>query len=166
MSNVGPDGRRKESSVKAVGHRRRSCNRHRGPMPHCGPVLLRPRLRLSLHSWAPLFAVETASTAPSWKAVTVPSSALPAVLSAPFQRPRCGRVTIASQRRSFRGGVTAALRSVAVSPPPTLVPPRFAVPRHRPAPNPALNLVRFAHWTLRDKAAQRRLAQRWATHGY
>ncbi len=26
--------------------------------------------------------------------------------------------------------------------------------------NPALNLVRFAHWTLRDKAAQRRLALR------
>ena len=27
-------------------------------------------------------------------------------------------------------------------------------------PNPALNPVRFAHWTLRDKAAQRRLALR------
>jgi hypothetical protein len=27
-------------------------------------------------------------------------------------------------------------------------------------PNPALNLVRFALWTLRDKAAQRRLALR------
>ena len=26
--------------------------------------------------------------------------------------------------------------------------------------NPPLNLVRFAHWTLRDKAAQRRLALR------
>ena len=30
-------------------------------------------------------------------------------------------------------------------------------------PNPALNLVRFALWTLRDKAAQRRLALRWAS---
>ena len=29
-------------------------------------------------------------------------------------------------------------------------------------PNPALNLVRVALWTLRDKAAQRRLALRWA----
>ncbi len=28
--------------------------------------------------------------------------------------------------------------------------------------NTALNLARFAHWTLRDKAAQRRLASRWA----
>jgi len=28
--------------------------------------------------------------------------------------------------------------------------------------NPALNPVRFAHWTLRDKAAQRRLALRYA----
>jgi hypothetical protein len=27
-------------------------------------------------------------------------------------------------------------------------------------PNPALNPVRFALWTLRDKAAQRRLALR------
>ena len=30
-------------------------------------------------------------------------------------------------------------------------------------PNPALNPVRFALWTLRDKAAQRRLALRWAS---
>jgi len=29
-----------------------------------------------------------------------------------------------------------------------------------PASNPALNPVRFALWTLRDKAAQRRLALR------
>ena len=29
-----------------------------------------------------------------------------------------------------------------------------------PLPNPALNPVRFALWTLRDKAAQRRLALR------
>jgi len=30
------------------------------------------------------------------------------------------------------------------------------------APNPALNPVRFALWTLSDKAAQRRLALRYA----
>ena len=29
-------------------------------------------------------------------------------------------------------------------------------------PNPALNLAPFSRWTLRDKAAQRRLALRWA----
>jgi hypothetical protein len=29
-------------------------------------------------------------------------------------------------------------------------------------PNPALNLAPFGRWTLRDKAAQRRLALRWA----
>jgi len=34
---------------------------------------------------------------------------------------------------------------------------------HFSPPNPALNPVRFALWTLRDKAAQRRLALRWAT---
>jgi hypothetical protein len=31
-----------------------------------------------------------------------------------------------------------------------------------PVPNPALDPVRFAHWTLRDEAAQRRSALRWA----
>ena len=31
-----------------------------------------------------------------------------------------------------------------------------------PAPNPALNLAPFGRWTLRGKAAQRRLALRWA----
>ncbi len=29
-------------------------------------------------------------------------------------------------------------------------------------PNMALNLAHFVRWTLRDKAAQRRLALRWA----
>jgi len=29
-----------------------------------------------------------------------------------------------------------------------------------PSPNPALNLAPFGRWTLRDKAAQRRLASR------
>jgi len=29
-------------------------------------------------------------------------------------------------------------------------------------PNPPLNLAPFGRWTLRDKAAQRRLALRWA----
>ena len=30
-------------------------------------------------------------------------------------------------------------------------------------PNPALNLAPFSRWTLRDKAAQRRLALRYAS---
>ena len=30
--------------------------------------------------------------------------------------------------------------------------------------NPALNLAPFSRWTLRDKAAQRRLALRYASH--
>ena len=30
-------------------------------------------------------------------------------------------------------------------------------------PNPALNLALFSRWTLREKAAQRRLALRWAS---
>ena len=30
-----------------------------------------------------------------------------------------------------------------------------------PIPNPALNLAPFGRWTLRDKAAQRRLAPRY-----
>jgi hypothetical protein len=30
-------------------------------------------------------------------------------------------------------------------------------------PNPALNFTPFGHWTLREKAVQRRLALRWAS---
>ena len=33
-----------------------------------------------------------------------------------------------------------------------------------PLPNMALNLAPFGRWTLRDKAAQRRLALRYALH--
>ncbi len=161
ISDVGPDGRRREGSVKIVGHRSRSCNRHHGTEPHCGPVLRRSQLRSPVFPWVPPSVVETAPASPSWKSVGVPSSAVPAVLSAPFQVRRCGLVVPTGQKRSFRGGVTAALRSIAVPPAPTLVPSRLAVPWHRPKPNPALNLAPFGRWTLRDKAAQRRLALRW-----
>ena len=160
---VGPDGRRMESSVKAVGHRSRSCNRHRSATPHCGPVLQRPQLRSSPYSWASLSTVEAAPAAPLGKSVGVPSSALPAVLSAPFQLRRCGRVALTRQKRSFRGGVTAALRAIAVSPAPTLVPTRLAVPWRSTAPNPAVDHVPFGHWTLRDEAAQRRSLLRWTS---
>ena len=152
-----------ESSVKIVGHRSRSCNRHRAWTAHRGPVRQRSQLRLSLFSWAPRSSVETAPTAPLRKAIGVPFATQPAVLSAPFQRSRCGRVTLTRQKRSLRGGVTAALRPIAVSPAPTLVPLRFAVPRHRPKPNPAVDPVRFALWTLRDEAAQRRSPPRYAS---
>jgi hypothetical protein len=33
-------------------------------------------------------------------------------------------------------------------------------------PNSALDLVSFGHWTLRDKAAQRRSVARWALFKY
>jgi hypothetical protein len=160
---VGPDGRRREGSVKIVGHRSRSCNRHRGADTHCGPVLRGPRLRSSLYSCALPPTVETAPASPSWKSVGVPSSSEPAVLSTPFQVRRCGCVALTRQKRSFRGGVIAALRPIAVSPAPTLVPTRLAVPWHRPKPNPAVDPVPFGHWTLRDKAAQRRSPPRWAS---
>jgi len=52
------------------------------------------------------------------------------------------------------------IRPNAVSPAPTLAGLCFAVPLCSTAPNLALNPVRFALWTLRDKAAQRRLALR------
>ena len=149
--------------MKIVGHRSRSCNRHRGATPHCGPVLQRPCLRLPLYSWASQSTVEAAPAAPLRKSVGVPSSVAPAVLSAPFQHRRCGRVALTRQKRSFRGGVTAALRPIPVSPAPTFVPTRLAVPWHSTAPNPAVDLVPFGHWTLRDEAAQRRSLLRWAS---
>ena len=154
--HVGPDGRRMENSVKIVGHHGRSCHRHRVASPHRGPVFGRSQLRSALLPSAPLSAAETASASPSWKSVRVPSLAPPAVLSAPFQHRECGRVALAGQRRSFRGGVTIALRSIAVSPAPTFVATRFAVPWHSSAPNPAVDLAPFGRWTLRDEAAQRR----------
>ena len=57
-------------------------------------------------------------------------------------------------------GSAAALRPAAVSPAPTLVRTHFPVPSQSPQPNPALNLAPFGRWTLRDEAAQRRLALR------
>ncbi len=51
---------------------------------------------------------------------------------------------------------SSKLPLIAVSPAPTLLPPRFAVPCHCSTPNPAVDPVRFALWTLRDEAAQRR----------
>ena len=142
--------------MKIVGHRSRSCNRHRCATPHCGPVRLRPCLRLSLYSWASQSTVEAAPAAPLRKSAGVPSSVLPAVLSATFQVRRFGRVALGGQKRSFRGGVTAALRLIAVSPAPTFVRTHFPVPWQSPQPNPAVDPVRFALWTLRDEAAQRR----------
>jgi hypothetical protein len=55
------------------------------------------------------------------------------------------------------------IRPNAVSPAPTLAGLCFAVPLYSTAPNPAVDPVRFALWTLRDKAAQRRSPLRWAT---
>jgi hypothetical protein len=57
--------------------------------------------------------------------------------------------------RSVMRAALAALRALRY--------PRFSMPMQTPSPNPALNPVRFALWTLRDKAAQRRLALRWAS---
>ncbi len=149
--------------MKIVGHRSPSCHRHRGADTHCGPVLQRPWLRLSLYSWASQSTAETAPAAAPWRSVGVPFPSQPAVLSAPFQVRRCGRVALTRQKRSFRGAVTIALRPIAVSPAPTFVPTRFAVPLCSTAPNPAVDPVRFALWTLRDKAAQRRSLLRWAS---
>ena len=56
--------------------------------------------------------------------------------------------------------IISASHSVAVSPEPTFVPFRKPAPRCHTTPNPALNLAPFGRWTLRDKAAQRRLAPR------
>ncbi len=145
-----------EKSVKIVGHRSRFCNRHHGATAHRGLLLRRSQLRLSLLSWAFRSAVATELAVPSWMAVVVPSPAWPAMLSAPFQRRGCGRAVLTRQRRSFRSGVTAALRPIVVSPAPTLVATCGAVPQRGSAPNPAVDLVRFALWTLRDEAAQRR----------
>lgn len=47
-------------------------------------------------------------------------------------------IASATEKRSFRGGVIAALRPIAVVPAPTFVRTHFSVPRQSPQPNPAL----------------------------
>jgi len=57
------------------------------------------------------------------------------------------------------------LQSATVLPALTFVSFRITSPRCRTTPNPALDLAPFGRWTLRDKAAQRRSALRWALTG-
>jgi hypothetical protein len=165
--------------VKIVGHRRHSCNRLRGAA-HCGRALQPWSLPLSSTSLASLPIAERVATVPSvrssvWpsrargdnvpavaslSSVAVPLLPLPAVPVPSLAHRWLTGVSPACQRRSACAGVTGALRPNAVSPAPTLARVRFPVPWQSPQPNPALNLAPFGRWTLRDKAAQRRLALR------
>ncbi len=58
----------------------------------------------------------------------------------------------------WKNGESPLMASFAVSPAPTIASSWQAVARQKPMPNPALNLAPFGRWTLRDRAAQRRLA--------
>ena len=165
--HVGPHGCRWESSVKIVGHRSHSCNRHRG-VAHCGLVCFRLSVPLSFRSSTSRSSFECEPTAPSVRAYPWPSSAiveseplvpsLPSVAS-PLWPPAVPvpslahrwltGVTLACQRRSACAGVTVALRPNAVSPAPTLVRARFPVPSSSLSPNQSFQ------GTLRDEAAQR-----------
>ena len=69
--------------------------------------------------------------------------------------------------------VRAATRQVSVQTQPLLSVPisplahqnttEKTAPHSKSRANPALNLAPFSRWTLREKAAQRRLALRWAS---
>ena len=85
-------------------------------------------------------ATHPASARPQWR------SALTAMRFAQALSRHPRHVTVAVNRRS--------------------VPQRYAVkpaPSSSPCSNLALNLAPFSRWTLRDKAAQRRLALRYAS---
>ena len=177
LSFVGPHSCRRESSVKIVGHRSHSCNRLRGGA-HCGRALQPWSLPLSSTSLASLPIAERVTTVPSVRSSVWPSRArgdnvpavaslssaaapllpLPAVPVPSLAHRWVTGVSLACQRRSAGAGVAPALRPSAVSPAPTLVPTHFPAPWQSPQPNPALNLAPFGRWTLRDTAAQRRLA--------
>ena len=81
---------------------------------------------------------------------------------------QCCHAWVLVQRRSFRRSALrglAALRVLpwaffAVSPSAAIITTEKTAPHSNSRANPALNLVRFALWALRDKAAQRRLALR------
>jgi len=76
---------------------------------------------------------------------------------------RKGTAVSSSNRGHNRRRRTAALPSIAVSRRLTFERVHLLVPWLSASPNPALNLAPFGRWTLRDKAAQRRLALRWAS---
>ena len=167
--------------MKIVGDRTHSCNRHRG-VAHCGPVRFRPSVPLSSRSstsrssfeceptahlpraypWPSLPTVESEPWVPSLPSVASPLWP-PAVPVPSLAHRWLTGVALAFQKRSFRGAVAAALRPIAVSPAPTLVRSHFPVPSQSPQPNPAVDPVPFGHWTLRDKAAQRRSPPRWGS---
>ena len=80
----------------------------------------------------------------------------------------CSHTAARAESRSLR---RVALRGLAasrclawaffaVSPSAAIITTEKTAPHSKSRANPALNLVRFALWTLRDKAAQRRLALR------
>ena len=56
------------------------------------------------------------------------------------------------------------LSAIAATSPPQSQERSSKVMAATPLPNMALNLAPFGRWTLRDKAAQRRLALRYALH--
>lgn len=138
-SNVGPDGRGMETTLKVVAYRGRSCSPHRAAGAHCGPVLqcpslLRPLLPLSSQPSRRWLSIQVAS-APSVESL-LPRP--PAVLGAPVAQRRVALVPLATQKRSCRAGFPTALRSTAVSPAPTFLPPPLSALRPTSAPNPAV----------------------------
>ena len=162
-SNVGPDGRTMETALSVFGNRGRSCSPHRAAGAHCGPLLQGSSL---LQSLLP-FSSQPSRRWLSAKVASAPSvesllQSPPAVLGAPLAQRRVVRLPLATQKRSCGAGFLTALRSTAVSPAPTFVPPRPSALRPTSAPNPAVE-ARLRRWdAVPAMPARRPSPSRWA----
>lgn len=135
-----------ETALSVFGYRGRSCSPRLAAGAHCGPVLqrpslLRPLLPLSSRPSRRWFSAKGASASSIGSLLPRP----PAVLGAPVAQRRVARVSLATQKRSCGAGCPTALRSTAVSPAPTFVPPPFSALRSSSAPNPAVE-SRLRRW--------------------
>ena len=91
------------------------------------------------------------------------ASSLLALGGAPCSHTAARAETRSLRRVALRGLAVArdlAWAFFSVSPSAAIITTEKTAPHSNSRANPALNLVRFALWTLRDKAAQRRLALR------
>ena len=147
--------------LSVAGEGRHACNSHRVAGAHCGPVREGLSLLPPLLPWSSRPPCQSRRHAAS--AVTrfgVLRSSSPAVRCAPFHPCRSSHVTLATPKPLVHHYAVAALRGGFVFSSSITVGSRATPLLPASSPNTALNHAPFGRWTLRDKAAQRRLALR------
>jgi len=165
MSHVRPHGNvMKKCLVQSALNQYRSHSQHRLPAAHSGRNLHGLSFLQPVFQWV---SQPTLSAAPN-SHLQPPSGWLlqppPAALA--LRGHTAGTfVSLSTQRLGLVGAVRSVLRSGCAVGSLIKVQVRSCLALSTSAPNPALNLAPFGRWTLRHKAAQRRLALRWASFG-